>query len=106
MRKLVQRVEEVSGHDWRLALARESHVSECILYGTYVDDVLGEGAPVSATPESGCRLYWDDRPLTAARLAELLASLDRDQIALCIQSTSGTPLDVRRQILDALLAWR
>jgi hypothetical protein len=102
VRAMRERVEWVTGRPFVDAVAGKLHVSEFILYGVYVDEVLGEGAEVARADDMLCHSYWDETPLDAVRAARFVRELSSDDVALMISAKSGTPLDVRREAVAAL----
>ncbi|ETT26991.1 DUF6492 family protein [Rhodococcus aetherivorans] len=101
VRRVGERVREVTGDDWRAAVARELHFSECFLYGTYVDR-LGTDADRSFTrSDTLCRSHWGTTPLDRAAAVRFVDSIGPDDVAVHVQSTSRTPPDIRRYVLDA-----
>jgi hypothetical protein len=65
----------------------------------FVDEVLGPSANSFGTASSLCHCYWDTSPLDEAGAASFLRSFSSEDVAILIQSKSGTPLDVRRSAL-------
>jgi hypothetical protein len=51
---LLDRIELVTGRPWPDAIASRLHVSEFILYGVFVDGVLGASANVVAADSMLC----------------------------------------------------
>lgn len=101
VRKVQQRVQELTATDWRTAIAHELHFSECFMYGIYVDR-LGTSRERSFTrSETLCRSHWGTTPLDKAGAARFLESIQPDDVAIHIQSGSNTPDNVRRYILAA-----
>jgi hypothetical protein len=101
-RAMRERVEDVSGRPFADAVAGELHISEFILYGVFVDEVLGAAAGVAPTDDMLCHSYWDESPLDAAQAARFVQELPADHVALMISAKSRTPLDVRREAVAGL----
>jgi hypothetical protein len=74
------------------------------LYGVFVDEVLGPSANTFVTTSSLCHSYWDTSPLDEASAAMFLRSLSADDVAILIQSKSGTPLEIRRSAFARFMA--
>ncbi|MEV6343181.1 DUF6492 family protein [Actinoplanes sp. NPDC051851] len=96
VRQLLARVEQVTGQPWATAIGAQLHFSEEILYGVFVDEVLGEPATGYATDDMLCPEYSDEIPLDAAGLAGFLGTVGPEDIAVMVSAKSGTPLEVRR----------
>ncbi|QRM53202.1 DUF6492 family protein [Sinorhizobium sp. BG8] len=100
VRAMLSRVEGVAGTAWQTAIASQLHFSEGILYGVYVDEVLG-GAPYS----EGTMLsiaYSDEIPFDQVGAEKFLSSVSPDDIAVMISAKSGTGLEERRRALAAI----
>ena len=98
-RAMVSRIEATTGRDWRVALARTPHFAEYVLYGLFVDEVLGrEAAGVRAQPRSLCHSRWSE-PLAGPHEEDaFLAALGEDQVACMIQSTLPMPREARARL--------
>lgn len=96
---LLDRVERTAGRPWLDAVTGQLHVSEFMLYGVFVDNVLGPAANVAPSGSMLCHSYWDPRPLSPAGAARFAAGLPASDVAIMISAKSGTPLDVRRAAL-------
>jgi hypothetical protein len=75
---LLDRIELVTGRPWPDAIASRLHVSEFILYGVFVDGVLGASANVVAADSMLCHSYWDSTPLGPAAAAGFVRGLSPD----------------------------
>jgi len=96
------RIQQVTGRPWLDAVARQLHFSEFILYGVFVDDVLGERANVTPAESMLCHSYWNTSPLNLDSAERFVrAAPDRD-VAVMISAKSHTPIEVRRTALSRL----
>jgi hypothetical protein len=100
VRALLARVESVTGRRWADAVGGCVHFSEFILYGVFVEEVLGrDGVAVSDDPL--CHSYWlEDAPLDAAAAADFVAAAAATDVAVMISARSGTDTAVRRAVLS------
>lgn len=98
VRSMLHRVEEATGKPWQSAIASQLHFSEGILYGVYVDEVLG-GVPYSDN-RMLCANYCDESPFT--EVETFASNIAPDDIAVMISAKSGTDLAERRRALDAI----
>jgi hypothetical protein len=89
-------VESVANTSWHGALARTRAISEYLLYGLYVEKVLGSGANVWIDERSRCKAHWQVHPLLDSQLAEFSMSLEEGDFALMISSHSTTSRATRR----------
>jgi Family of unknown function (DUF6492) len=95
VRRMLARVEEVTGRGWLAAVGKELHFSECMLYGVYADEVE-QAKGLVTTGDSQCHTYWGSDPLTVEGAAEMISSAGTGDVAYMISAKSHTPLEVRR----------
>src|SRR5207344_2255722 len=93
-----------TGRAWPTAIAGQLDFSECVLYGVFVDGVMGAPANSFVSGDSLCLVYWEHTPLNLDCAANFIRSIRPTDIAAVIQSKSRTPLAVRKAIFDALRA--
>jgi Family of unknown function (DUF6492) len=96
VRKLLDRVESVTGRRWTDVVGRHLHFSEWTLYGAFVDEVLGGAARSRGTEDPLCHAYWDEVALNERTLQEFLAATAPDDIAVMISAKSRTPVAIRQ----------
>jgi hypothetical protein len=99
---MCDRVEEVTGRPWTTAVGRNLHVSECMLYGTFVDAASGGAHPAQAEQPLRCHSYWDEVPLDLPGAVDFLAGASDEDFAVMLSAKSATPLHVRRAALREL----
>lgn len=97
-RALLDHIEKVSGRNWVRALVSSRAISECTIYGRFVDELLhGEGhAP---TPEALCHMLWfrETHPETLEGLESFMRELGPGQVAVGVQSFVHHPIaEIRR----------
>lgn len=92
-------IEANTGKDWLSAIASSRTFSECQIYGAYADGARnGQGHWHAG---SGlCRTYWSGDALNEAGLEEFLAGLEPEQVAVGIQSFTGTDTTLLRRLID------
>lgn len=95
---MIRHIETLHGRHWVEAIAARRRFSECILYGRYVDEVL-DGRGHFHDPTQFCRVYWDGPRLSEESLREFVASMTPEQVAIGIQSFTGTDLGTMRNLL-------
>jgi Family of unknown function (DUF6492) len=91
--QLCAQLEKVSGRSWIETLAREWHWSEYILYGMYVDGMLGDRAEVYPIDHNLCHDYWFPKLLDDRELQQWISQLESDQVAVMISAKSGIAVD-------------
>ncbi len=95
---LCEHLEHVNGRPWVEVLAAELTFSEFILYGVFVDEVLGSAAPLARTDKTLCHSYWPCSPLDGESAAKFATEMQVDDVALMVSAKSRTPLAVRRAL--------
>ncbi|ADX75033.1 hypothetical protein Asphe3_39450 [Pseudarthrobacter phenanthrenivorans Sphe3] len=98
VRSMLRRVEDVTGLPWQSAIACQLHFSEMMLYGAYVDGVLG-GAPAT-TSSMNSVIYSAETPLSPAEISALLNRATGTVQAVMISAKSGIAYDVRAKALQ------
>ncbi len=93
VRALQDRIETATGRRWQDAFSSHLHISEFILYGVFVDELLGAPA---ASDTGICHNYWDATPLSMADALAFADRLGSRAIGMMISAKSGTTLEVRR----------
>lgn len=90
---LCDRLEQVGGRPWLETLARAKTLSEYILYGVFVDQVLGDGAGHIYDWSPLCHEYWQPQPLNDSQLAEFFAAVAPESIAVMVSAKAGISPD-------------
>jgi hypothetical protein len=97
VRRMLAAVESRSGKDWATELGGQLHFSEMVLYGVFVDDVMG-GSP-SATNRTPSAIYSEEKPLDEGGLDRFLGTVRDEDVAVMISAKSGTDIEARRSAL-------
>ena len=92
VRSLIAHIADSTGRNWMDAVAGELHVSEFVLYGVFVDDVLG-GVPPFAGPV--CHNYYERVPLNPDDARAFAEEMPASALGAMISSHSHTPQDIR-----------
>jgi Family of unknown function (DUF6492) len=96
---LQERIQQTTGRHWLDAITGQMHFSEFVLYGMFIDKVLGANAKVTETRSMLCHSYWKRTPLDIATAGKFVREMPPDNVAIMISAKSGTPLEVRRKTL-------
>lgn len=100
VRRMLVRVEEIAGRPWPTVISSRLDFSEFILYGEFLA-ALGSVPEKSFTSDTTlCHSRWDPSPLGRTEAAEFAGSMSPDDIAIHVQSNSGTT----EEILDYIAA--
>jgi hypothetical protein len=94
---LRDRIEAVTGRPWLDAIAAQLHVSEFILYGVFVDEVLSR--PDLGRAAALCHTYWGPEPLAPESIPAFARSLSGDDVAVMISAKTRTDPGVRSDAL-------
>jgi Family of unknown function (DUF6492) len=86
-------LEQISGRDWIQTLGNVWNFSEYVLYGTYIDRVLGSAAGQYADDHNFCHDYWVPENLDDQKLQNWIAGVKRDQVAVMISAKAGISVD-------------
>jgi hypothetical protein len=78
-------MEQVHGRHWIAVIGRTRKFSECMLYGAYVDGVLGAAGHVVADRPT-CEVRWFDPAPTDTELDAMIAGLQPHQVGIGVQS--------------------
>lgn len=101
---LRSRVEDVAGKPWLDVVGSKVHFSEYILYGVYVDEVLGPPSNSNCSDSTLCHSYWDPQPMGDSQLVSFAATTRSEDVAVMISAKSNTPFDVRRRAVAGCAA--
>ena len=97
--KLHEHIERVTGRDWLAAACTQWQMAEYLLYGTFIDHVLGEdrsGHYFDPTPN--CFGWWEWRPLAAEEVPRWFEEAGPQFVAVMVASYSKTPLENYRHL--------
>jgi len=87
--RLLRHIEERAGTSWLQAVAGAWDVSEYILYGRFVTDVLGDESRQFTSAASLCHDYWTHAPLAPAELDAFLNGIGPEEVAVSITAKAG-----------------
>ncbi len=86
---LLDHVERTTGRHWFRAIAAAWDVSEFVLYGRFVRDVLGANAGQFVSSSPLCLDYYKRVPLTVPELTTFLDGVDEEAIAVSLTAKAG-----------------
>jgi Family of unknown function (DUF6492) len=96
VRALQAWIRETTGRDWLDAFTSQLHISEFILYGVFVDEVLSASQPKPPAETTICHNNWQRTPLDHDAAIAFADQLGPEAIAMMISAKSDTPHEVRR----------
>jgi hypothetical protein len=94
------RIEDIGGAPFPLVLGRSPSMSEYQIYGAFVCGPGGMDGHFDS-PDALSHTYWVGSALTDHRLDAFMSELKPHQVALCVQSFTGTPLEQLRGLFRA-----
>lgn len=97
---MCEHIAHVTKKHWVAALGSNRSFSECQIYGAYADGVRG-GEGHWHAEHSLCQTYWLGDALSFDDASRFLETMDDDQVAIGVQSFTGTEPDVLRRLLTA-----
>jgi hypothetical protein len=95
---MCRRIEELHGRSWIEVLGSSRKFSECMVYGRYVDEVLG-GVGHFHGAEEYCHVHWFGEALSDEEFRAFVASMAPEQVAVGVQSFLGVDPDRIRRLI-------
>ncbi len=90
VRDMLERIEAVTKRPAMSRLAASRALSECTIYGRFVDEAEGRPDRHAPTARPLAHVRWAGEALGERDIAALLAGMGADEVAVCIQSFIGT----------------
>ncbi|WP_017653684.1 DUF6492 family protein [Fortiea contorta] len=84
--ELYEHIEKVSGRGWMKTICSCLHLSEYILYGIFVDQVLQEQSGHYYDSRRICHEYWSNQPMSDQQLKQFFAAIDPEDQAVMISA--------------------
>jgi hypothetical protein len=98
--QMCARVESVTGEPWYVAFAKARGASEYLLYGNFVEKVIGVAGNAWIDNRSWCHTHWGRSPLDEASVRDFAQQLRVGDVAISIAGYSGTSDELRRIAVD------
>lgn len=96
VRAMQRHIEKVTGRNWLDVFNGQLHISEFILYGVFVDEVLHQGKELLPSDITICHNNWQRSPLSVDEAVKFAGEIGPDAVAMMISAKSDTPMDPRR----------
>ena len=94
-------IESTSGRDWVSAIASRRGFSEYVIYGYFVERVLGlDRARHWPDPRELCKVYWGGEAGAIEGLRSFEEVLEPWQVAVGVQSFIGEPVEAIRALFE------
>jgi hypothetical protein len=88
------------GRPWFRAIANSWSVSEYVLYGRFVTEVLGEASGHRLSTSSLCRDYWGVERLSQPQIEQLLDGMNAGEIGISLTANAGIPAATYSALLE------
>lgn len=102
VRECLARVEDVTGKGWATSFGSKLHISEFILYGTYVRHFGTELQRAYMAPTTLCHSHWDPEAMNFESIQEFVERFGKDDLAVHVQSNSQTSIQIVDRIVSEL----
>jgi hypothetical protein len=103
VRAMAEAIQSATKKSWALALCRKRPFSEYLLYGRFVTSSPAHLAAHQIVERSLALAHWDESRLDRSSIEAMMHDASPEQVALCIQSYSGTSIRDIRGVLSAAL---
>lgn len=100
--KLCQHLEAESGKSWAEVLLNQLNLSEYILYGTFVDQVLKDKSGHYIDAQDICLSYWTPAELSDEQIRKFLSQLQPHHRAVMITARSGISVERYENLLKQI----
>jgi hypothetical protein len=97
--QLCQQLEKISGRSWIETLCNSWNLSEYVLYGIFVDNVL-KGARHYYNDKNICHNYWLAESLSKLELEDFIKNIDPEQVAVMISAKAGMSVESYYPVLE------
>lgn len=96
-----KRIAEVSGVDWKVALARTPRFSEYMIYGVFVSELLGyDASPHAPSAVPLVKPSWEVSLASDESISAFFSQIDPRTVAVMIHSKDGVDPERYRQYLE------
>ncbi|MBB3952398.1 DUF6492 family protein [Aureimonas jatrophae] len=99
VRDMLARIAKATSRAPLRALVGSAALSECTIYGRFVDECENRPDRHEPTDRMLCAVYWIGPPLDERGVRAFLDGLEPDQVAIGLQSFTGTSPDLIRSVI-------
>ena len=90
--QLHRHLEQKNHKHWMETICANWNVSEYILYGVFVEQVLQENSGHYIDERDLCHNYWQEQPLQTNQLQEFFSSIRQESIAAMLSAKANIPV--------------
>jgi hypothetical protein len=94
-----ERIEQIAGRPWYEEIARSTHVSDCMLYGIYVERIAGIAGNAWSDEHPRCSLHEAAAQLSADDIATFVGTLTAEDLAMAIGEHSTASPETRAAMI-------
>jgi hypothetical protein len=98
---MLRRIETVNRKHWFVVLANTLYFAEYLLYGIYVDFVVGDTASHFAEYSSLCHWHWYHKLDTPRNIETYIDAAKDEHLAILFQSNVGLDVDCYYDVLKS-----
>ena len=97
LQEMYEHIRTATGRSWFLAIARQLHFAEYMLYGIFVEHVLGEKAGHFHDDSDVALISWEHEINGEADLDGFFGKLKPEQLAVMLSSKLHIPVERYRE---------
>jgi hypothetical protein len=98
--KLQRHIEQTTGRGWVESLCGLDTMSECVLYGRFCEEILGDASGHYFHDTVQMLSYWGTKPLDERGLRTLRDGLRSEHLCAMVNARSNTPVRAIRRAFD------
>lgn len=98
--KLYETLEKYSNRHWIETFCSCWDISEYVLYGVFVDQVLGETSGHYYAQPQICHHYWREKFLSHEDLKQFILEIEPYQIAIMISAKANIAVEQYQDLLE------
>lgn len=100
--KLYKELEDRSGRSWFEAVANSRYLSEYVLYGVFVEQVLKDRSGHYFTSQDICHGFWGTGAMSDEELQQFFSNIKPEHVAVMISAKAGIPAERYRTFLSGI----
>lgn len=100
--RLYAHIEKKTELPWQLAVSRQWNLSEYILYGVFISEVLKGKSKHFFDDRSLCLEYWSEKKMSPAEIGAFVKKLEPWHTGVMISAKARMPIETHKQIIQKL----
>ncbi|MEB3180094.1 MAG: DUF6492 family protein [Nostocaceae cyanobacterium] len=98
--KMYEHIEKVSGQGWLETLCKSWNLSEYILYGVFVEQILKEESGHYCDPVKLSLDYWKTDEMSDVELQKFFTQITPEQVSVMISAKAGISVEKYQNLLE------